>query len=440
MALEESLQLRPDATLDRSESSRAVRAGFVRLSLGAPEPAGDAALDLLRNGGGTELELVRAAMAVGGESSAIPLQMMLRRLRTGGWLQRTVRIDGHAVATLRPLGHRALPPSVPLDPAVPVRMSRFALMRLDGGETLFESPRAAMQVVVHDPAVASVVASLPDGDAPLELLQLLADAAVVVQGDESEALATWSFHELLFHARSRFGRHVGGFGGTYRLEGVVDPLPAVKPVVGPCVALPVPEPGDDMPLAQAMEQRRSIRSHDDEHPIDVHALGALLHRCARVRGTFSDGKQELSSRPYPAGGSTYELEIYPLVRLCAGVEPGLYRYDPAGHALEHVSEPSPATRSLLELARITSVMDAQPQVVLLVASRFARVAWKYESIAYSLTLKQVGALFQSLYLVATSLGLAPCAQGGGDPDAFAAATGIDYETESTVGEFVVGSA
>jgi oxazoline/thiazoline dehydrogenase len=132
--------------------------------------------------------------------------------------------------------------------------------------------------------------------------------------------------------------------------------------------------------------------------------------------------------------------VYPLVRLCAGVEPGLYRYEPEGHALEHVSEPNPATQSLIEFARVTSVMDAPPQVVLLLTSRFARVSWKYESIGYSLTLKQVGALFQSLYLVSTSLGLAPCAQGGGDPDAFAAASGIDYEAESTVGEFVVGSA
>jgi SagB-type dehydrogenase family enzyme len=314
-------------------------------------------------------------------------------------------------------------------------VSRFALMRSEGGETLLESPRVAAQVVVHDPAVAGIFAS--PSEAPDELLQLLSDAGILVQDDEP---GVWSFHELLFHARSRFGRHVGGFGGTYRFEGEVEPLPAVKPTVGPTIALPVPKADPGLSLAEAMEERESVRRHDDEHPIDVAQLGELLYRCARVRRVFSDGKQELSNRPYPSGGSTYELEIYPLVRLCAGVEPGFYRYDPAGHALEHVSEPSASTQSLLEFARITSVMDGPPQVALLVTSRFARVAWKYESIAYALTLKQVGALFQSLYLVSTALGLAPCAQGGGDPDAFAAATGIDYETESTVGEFVVGSA
>ena len=434
MAIDEAIRLRADATLERTDSTRVLRAGFARVSLGAPEPAGDAALDLLRNGGGSELDVVRAAMTAGGEAAAIPFQMLLHRLRSGGWLQRTLRVDGRAVATLRPLGHRAAQPSPPLDPQAPVRMSRFALMRIEGGETLLESPRVPAQVVLHDPGLASVVAALPDAEAPAELLQLLADAGIVVQGEEPEL---WSFHELLFHARSRFGRHVGGFGGTYRFES--EPLPAVKPVVGATTPLPVPDLQDDLPLVRAMEERKSVRRHDDEHPIDVAQLGELLYRCARVRRVFSDGKQELSSRPYPSGGSTYELEIYPLVRLCAGVDPGLYRYDPAGHALEHVSEPSASTQSLLEFARITSVMDDPPQVALLVTSRFARVAWKYESIAYALTLKQVGALFQSLYLVSTALGLAPCAQGGGDPDAFAAASGIDYETESTVGEFVVGS-
>lgn len=437
MAIDEAIRFRSDATLERTASVRVLRAGFVRVSLGAPEPAGDAALDLLRDGGGTELDLVRASIAVGGEQSAIPLQMLLHRLRSGGWLQRTLRVDGRPVATLRPLGHRAPPPAPPIEPTVPVRISRFALMRVEDGETLLESPRVPAQVVLHDPAVARVFASPADADAPAELLQLLADAGIVVQRDEP---GVWSFHELLFHARSRFGRHVGGFGGTYRFEGEVDPLPAVKPVVGATVSLPVPDLADDLPLVRVMEERSSVRRHDDEHPIEVAQLGELLYRCARVRRVFSDGKQELSSRPYPSGGSTYELEIYPLVRLCAGVDPGLYRYDPEGHALEHVSEPGASTQSLLEFARVTSVMDDAPQVVLLVTSRFARVAWKYESIAYSLTLKQVGALFQSLYLVATALGLAPCAQGGGDPDAFATASGIDYETESTVGEFVLGSA
>ncbi len=38
-----------------------------------------------------------------------------------------------------------------------------------------------------------------------------------------------------------------------------------------------------------------------------------------------------------------------------------------------------------------------------------------------------------MYLVATAMGLAPCAIGGGDADLFARAAGTDYYAETSVG-------
>jgi SagB-type dehydrogenase family enzyme len=65
--------------------------------------------------------------------------------------------------------------------------------------------------------------------------------------------------------------------------------------------------------------------------------------------------------------------------------------------------------------------------------------WKYESMAYSLILKHVGVVYQTMYCVATAMGLAACALGGGDTDAFAAVTGLDYFEEGSVGEFLLGT-
>jgi hypothetical protein len=48
-------------------------------------------------------------------------------------------------------------------------------------------------------------------------------------------------------------------------------------------------------------------------------------------------------------------------------------------------------------------------------------------------------LYEATYLAATAMGLAVCALGGGNSDAFAAATGIDQHVEATVGEMVIGS-
>ena len=50
---------------------------------------------------------------------------------------------------------------------------------------------------------------------------------------------------------------------------------------------------------------------------------------------------------------------------------------------------------------------------LVVTSRYARQAEPYGTLAYGLVLKEVGGLFQTLYLVGEYLELAPCALGGG---------------------------
>ena len=67
-------------------------------------------------------------------------------------------------------------------------------------------------------------------------------------------------------------------------------------------------------------------------------------------------------------------------------------------------------------------------------ARFNRLSWKYSSIAYSLILKNVGVLIQTLYLMATDMGLGGCAIGTADIDRFAKMTGIEFRVESPVGK------
>src|SRR5205085_1698174 len=56
---------------------------------------------------------------------------------------------------------------------------------------------------------------------------LLVAYEILVDNSEDEGPAAfWEFHNLLFHARSRIGRHLGSYGGTYPLRGRFEPLPA----------------------------------------------------------------------------------------------------------------------------------------------------------------------------------------------------------------------
>lgn len=460
----ETLALRGDAAIvvdDRGVTS--LVEGHISAPLGKLGPALSGVVSALAEGA-QESQLIALTTEAEGEMAVIKLQMLLRRLEQGGWLTRTVAADGAPLATLRPVGHVTPPQPPAASLSEPLVLSRFALVRAVDGTLRVESPLHDVFVELHEPALMVLIGrlgqparadelaeSVPgvERSAIGPLLRLLRDAAIIAGAEdaasEPSGQAQWSFADLLFHARSRAGRNQGGFGGTYHREGVAEPLPAVSPArPGRAVALPKPDLdavcGNDPPFGAVVERRRSIRAHDDARPITVEELGELLYRVARVRGVMHDGHQELSSRPYPAGGACYELETYPLVNLCAGVVPALYHYDPSAHTLELVAEPGPPTILLSEYSRITAVMETPPQVVLLIAARFGRVMWKYESMAYALVLKHVGVLYQTLYLTATAMGLAPCALGGGNSDAFCAAAGCDYYQETTVGEFIVGRA
>ncbi len=78
-------------------------------------------------------------------------------------------------------------------------------------------------------------------------------------------------------------------------------------------------------------------------------------------------------------------------------------------------------------------MSETPDVLLTMTARFARVSWKYSGIAYALTLKHVGVVQQTLYLLTTALRIAGCAIGTGDTERSARAFGLDWREESAVG-------
>ena len=231
--------------------------------------------------------------------------------------------------------------------------------------------------------------------------------------------------------------------------GEIEPLPAARPGwAGKRIPLPrAPKTLGGESLSSVLERRRSVRSHDEDHPISIRDLGTLLDRAARIRGFGTtpvydfQGRSawfEGAQRTCPSGGACHELEIYPVVAHCEGLGPGLYHYDARGHALVRISERTSDTDRILIDASQAAGGLAKPQIVLAITARFARVTWKYRSIAYGLILRNVGALYQTLYLVATELGLSPCALGSGDSALFSRVTGLDPVVEGTVGDFVLG--
>ena len=270
----------------------------------------------------------------------------------------------------------------------------------------------------------------------LGLLTRIADGRAEEEGGP---LAHWEAHDLRFHLRSRRGRNGAPVGATYHLASVVPPEPAVREAAGPVLPLPRSrrEPGPEPTLTQVLETRRSCYGVE---PLTLDELGELLYRTCRVTGEVQLAGERYLRKLYPSGGGLHSLEVYVIPVRCAGLEPGIYRYLGVEHALCRAGDPGLDVDLLLEEAQrgTGGKLPDIPSVLLVMTTRFRRVTRKYQSMAYSAVLKEVGVLFQTLYLVATAMDLQPCAIGAGNADRFAHAAGLSFYEETSVGEMVIG--
>lgn len=346
-----------------------------------------------------------------------------------------------------------------------VRLSKFAYCRSQRDGLVLESPQALCRFRLVDRAARELVAALGraselselevDGLSPTQLHELaghlvgagLAELAAPDGGfasDTDPVLRQWDFHDLLFHARTRSGRYDDALGAVFPYREEIEPVPALKPLpAGPCTGLTRPTLEKllerDPPLTAVLEARTSVRSYGSE-PMTLDQLAEFLYRVGRARAVYrSPGAEQVVSRPYPSGGGLYELELYVTVDRCARLGAGIYYYDGAAHQLVLVNDSSEDRQSMLAVAALATGLQTAPDVLITCTSRFQRLAWKYRSIAYATTLRNTGVLYQTMYLVATAMGLAPCGLGNGSADLSARVLGLDYEEESSVGDFLLGS-
>ncbi len=402
------------------------------------------------------------------------IHLLVRRLARHGLLEYRLQRsrNGEDQVVIEPQVADYWPTAPQLGNADVLVLSRFAYMRRRGNEMVLESPRAGALFRICNPKIATAIAMLStpqqikrlrrqDRFPGLELLALLVGCQILfkidaagdsgprpAEGDHN--LVLWDFHDLLFHTRSTEGRHANPLGGVYPHAGVMPPLPAVRPRwPGKRIDLrkfSASHPEAPSPIAKLLRERHSTRSFDDQRPITLAELARFLDNTARVlsssrsRVDLGDGGPLVAYtvRPYPSAGAGYELELYLAVDKCEGLARGFYHYDAGGHALVPIGSRTQELDALLRGAEFAMDAPAAPQVLITLAARFGRMSWKYSSLAYALILKDVGVLTQTLYLMATDMGLGGCAIGSTNIDLFAKMTGIEFHVEGTVGQFALG--
>jgi SagB-type dehydrogenase family enzyme len=445
-------------------------ARFDDVSLGLGKFSAEAAQRAIELSAGLPLR----AFTSGNRETDKEIHVLVRRLAGRGLIEYHLgRSRSEDLVVIEPQLPDYWPRISELDSADTLVLSRFAYMRRRANEMVLESPRAGALFKISDPKIAAALALLATPQPikqfrrqqnfpGLELLALLVDCQILfkidadgsglrpAEGDNN--LVLWDFHDLLFHARSTEGRHANPLGGAYPYADAITPLPAVRPPwPGKKIDLrevsPAP-PETLSPAAKLLRERHSTRDFDSQRPITLAELARFLDSTARVQSEFKAPLDHgggnvgpdltYTARPYPSGGASYELELYLAVDTCEGLSRGFYHYDAGAHALVPIETRGNQLDALLKSAEFAMGVSAAPQILITIAARFGRVSWKYSSIAYALILKDVGALMQTFYLMATDLGLGGCAIGTTNIDLFAKLTGLDFHVEGPVGQFALG--
>ena len=241
----------------------------------------------------------------------------------------------------------------------------------------------------------------------------------------------WQPHDREFHAISREGWCGGGYGGTFPHE--YSPPPAVRGAwPGPGVPLPAPE-RLDYDLDDLLAKRRSRR---DPKGCTTAQLATYLD-LLRIRRRAHNGRYEALHKRVPGAGGMHHLEAYAVVWGCQGLSRGVWHYNAEDGLAYKVRGTGPEYMALLDGARSSAGVENRPAVLLVLASRIARLQWKYERMAYRAALLDVGVVFGNWSLVTTALDLNGHPLGGGDSELWARATGLDPWAEPSVGEYAV---
>ncbi|AUI56987.1 SagB family peptide dehydrogenase [Amycolatopsis sp. BJA-103] len=345
--------------------------------------------------------------------------------------------------------------------ARPTRLSRFCSLRSDAEGMGLESPSARYRVVLYQPWAVHVAATLATAKSTGEIVTmtgiepgvvgaivsyLVAAGVVQLAGeqgrfaeDEDPELSLWSPDELLFHTTSRTWRP----GGPADLPGLGKP-PVVKAAngEGPVYALYRPDLADRAetdPTLTALLENDHTCPEFTESVVSAEQLGEFLFRGARIRSIgpahMPNGpSHSASQRPYFSVACLYELELYVSVNRCSGLDRGIYHYDPLDHRLSLVNDDEADLDAMLDMAMIGGGNHRRPSALITVTARMPRMASVLGGGAYATTLAHVGALQQTLYLVARAMGLAAHAVPVDAGDRVDRALKLEWPAEVGVGE------
>jgi oxazoline/thiazoline dehydrogenase len=334
-----------------------------------------------------------------------------------------------------------------------LQLSRYAVVRREGDCLILEQPVSGFSVPIRKPAILQLLFNFVQPTDPHKLLEnqnpssqpvlsklidFLRGKSVLVAPEKNHTASDlWQFHDLYFHTQSRRGSNLSALGATYRFGTTHNPENHLRGKMWSGEKINLPETalnnenGKSNTLSEVLEKR--ITSYYASG-LKLNVLSSLLAKSLRIKNVGGDS---LVKKYYPSGGSLHSIETYLAIYNCDDLSGGFYYYDALKHSLTGISNQQTLLDSILKNAQAAMGRDDLPAAVLVFSSRFGRVFQKYESLGYRLILIELGAIFQTLYLLAAELNLSVCALGAGNSNEFSASLNLDYFKETSIGEFVI---
>jgi len=207
---------------------------------------------------------------------------------------------------------------------------------------------------------------------------------------------------------------------------------AIKVRSGEIISLPaigtlkMPE----MPLAKAIEQRRSVRKYSPV-PLKQEELSFLLWASSWARDFRSTEQMEITFRNVPSAGSRHPLETFLDIRRVEGIKPGLYYYHPVKHCLILYDDSPEIAAKIYEGCMFQEMIPTAAVNFILTAVPY-RTVWRYGQRGYRYLYLDAGHIGQNIHLAAEAIDAGACMIGAFLDEAMNDAIGLDG-----IDEFVI---
>ncbi len=229
-----------------------------------------------------------------------------------------------------------------------------------------------------------------------------------------------------------FYHQQSGIGATDLIDSIVNNgtrPPDYKTYDASPVELPEVLAPPEMSLADALAQRRSLRSYADR-PLTSDELAWLVRSATGI--TRSGGEL----RTAPSAGALYPIETYVAIDRVESIDAGIYHVDVRAQALSPVRAGSRSGD--IALAGLGQGFLGRAPAVFILTGLFQRSRWKYHERHYRYVTWEAGHIAQNVCLSAESLGLGACVVGAFFDGMLNDLLRIDGEEEAALGFVAVG--